>query len=145
MGEAVTLIERVRASAALCARNALDALPAGVVAIAIRKRPALPPTTAERITNYRAQCVADSVMYRDVLAEAAQARGWSVREYNAKTVLQEAAEALGLEDISGRFREIGKDLGPPWQKDQRLATAAAIVWGASSVPVVNRLRTRVLP
>ena len=127
MGEAVALIERVRASAALCARNALEAFPAGVAAIAIRKRPVLPPTIAERITNYRAQCVADSVMYRDVLADAAQALGWSVSEYDAKTVFQEAAEALGLDDISARFREIGKALGPPWQKDQRLATAAAIV------------------
>jgi hypothetical protein len=127
MGEAVALVERVRASAALCARNALQALPAGVAAIAIRKRPLLPPTIAERITNYRAQNVADWVMYRDALAEAAQARGWSVSEYDAKTVFQEAAEALGLEDISARFREIGKALGPPWQKDHKLAMAAAIV------------------
>jgi hypothetical protein len=127
MDEAVALVERVRASAALCARDALEALPANVAAIAIRKRPMLPPTIAERITNYRAQCVADSVLYRDVLAEAAQARGWSVSEYNAKTVFQDAAEALRLEDISARFGEIGKALGPPWQKDQRLAMAAAIV------------------
>jgi hypothetical protein len=126
MDEAVALVERVRASAALCARNALEALPAQVAAIAIRKRPPLPPTIAERITNYRAQNVADWVMYRDALAEAALARGWSVSEYDAKTVLQEAAEALGVSDISARFREIGKALGPPWQKDHQLATAAAI-------------------
>ena len=124
--EAVALIERVRDSAASCARTALEALPAGVAAIAIRKRPTLPPTIAERITDYRAQTMADSVLYRDALAEAAKALGWSVCEYNAKTVLHEAAEALGLEDISARFQEIGKALGPPWQKDQRLATAAAI-------------------
>jgi hypothetical protein len=127
MGEAVALVERVRASAAACARSALEALPADVAAIAIRKRPILPPTIAERITNYRAQNMADCVMYRDAIAEAAKALGWSVSEYNAKTVFQEAAEALGLEDISVRFREIGKALGPPWQKDHRLATAAAIV------------------
>jgi hypothetical protein len=127
MAEAVALVERVRASAALYARNALAALPASVAAIAIRKRPTLPPTVAERITNYRAQCVADSAMYRDVLAEAAQARGWSVVEYGAKTVLQEAAETLRLDDISERLHEIGKALGPPWRKDHRLATSAAIV------------------
>jgi len=126
MDEAVALVERVRVSAAACARTALEALPAGVVAIAIRKRPTLPPTVAERITDYRAQTMADSVLYRDVIAAAAQARGWSVTEYSAKTVLQEAAEALGLEDISARLQEIGKALGPPWRKDHRLATAAAI-------------------
>ena len=125
--EAIALIGRVRASAALCARNALQALPAEVVAVAIRKRPALPATIAERIANYRAQNMADGVMYRDAIAEAAQARGWSVSEYNAKTVVREAAEALGLDDISERFREIGKALGPPWQIDHRLAMAAAII------------------
>ena len=127
IGEAVALVERVRASAALCARNALDELPADIGAIAIRKRPTLPPTVAERITNYWAQNRADSVMYRDAIAEAAEARGWSVHEYDAKAVFAEAAEALGLEDISARMKEIGKVLGPPWRKDHKLATAAAIV------------------
>jgi hypothetical protein len=127
MDEAVALIERVRASAALYARKALDAFGAEVAAIAIRKRPVLPPTIAERITNYRIQNMADGILYRDAIADAATALGWSVSEYDAKTVFQEAAEALGLEDISARFREIGKALGPPWQRDHRLATAAAIV------------------
>lgn len=127
IAEAVALVERVRASAALCARAALEAFPAGVAAIAIRKRRKLPPTVAERITNYRAQTMADSIMYRDVLAEAARARGWSVFEYDAKTVLNEAAQALGLADISPRLREIGETLGPPWRNDHRLAMAAAIV------------------
>lgn len=124
--EAVALIERVRRSAELCARNALRDLPAPVVGIAIRKRPLLPPTIAERIADYWAQTRADGVMYRDALAEAAQALGWRVMEYEAKTVFREAAEALGLEDISVRLREIGAALGPPWQKDHQLAAAAAI-------------------
>jgi hypothetical protein len=87
----------------------------------------MPTTIAARIADYWAQTRADGVMYRDVLAEAAQARGWSVVEYETKTVLQEAAQALGLADISPRLDEIGKALGPPWQKDHRLAAAAAIV------------------
>ena len=32
---------------------------------------------SERISNYRAECVADSVMYREALATAPMARGWS--------------------------------------------------------------------
>ncbi len=127
MADAVALVERVRRSAAACARNALEALPANVAAITIRKRQTLPPTIEERITNYRAQNVADWVMYRDVLAEAAEALGWSVSEYDAKTVFDEAAEALGVEDVSERLSEIGKALGPPWRRDHRLATAAAMV------------------
>ncbi len=127
IGEAVALVERVRASAALCARSALDELPTSVGVIAIRKRPTLPPTVAERITNYWAQARADSVRSRDVLAEAAKARGWSVLEYDAKTVFAEAANVLGLDDIAVRLKEIGKPFGPPWNKDHKLATAAAIV------------------
>lgn len=124
--EAETLVARVRQSAARCAEAALAALPANVRAIAIRKRPPLPATVAERVADYWAQTRADGVMYRDVVAEAAQARGWSVVEYETKTALQQAAGALGLDDISARLDEIGKALGPPWQKDHRLAAAAAI-------------------
>lgn len=125
--EAEALIGRVRRSAARCAANALRALPANVQEIAIRKRPPLPATVAERIASYHAQTRADGVMYRDVLAEAAQALGWQVTEYDAKTVFEEAAAALGLDDLTTHFDETGKALGAPWRKDHRLAAAAAIV------------------
>lgn len=130
--EAEALVARVRRSAAQCAKSALGVLPANVQAIAIRRRPLLPTTVAERIADYWAQARADGVMYRDVLAEAAEAQGWSVVEYDAKTVLREAAHTLGLDDISSRFDEIGKTLGTPWQRDHRLAAAAAIVAGAAT-------------
>jgi hypothetical protein len=127
IGKAVALVERVHASAALCARNALSELPTSVGVIAIRKRPTLPSTVAERITNYWAQTRADSVRSRDVLAEAAKARGWFVHEFDAKTVFADAANVLGLDDISVRMKEIGEPFGPPWNKDHKLATAAAVV------------------
>jgi hypothetical protein len=45
------------------------------------------PTLApERIKDYRAQNVADWVMYRKALASAAEARGRPVHWYNAKKV-----------------------------------------------------------
>lgn len=94
IGEAVALVERVRASAESCARRALDELPAAVRGIAIRKRPALPPTVAERITSYWAQTRADSAMYRDVLVDAATDRGWSICEYDPKTVFDEATDVI---------------------------------------------------
>ncbi len=127
IAEGVALVERVRASAVACAERALDALPAGVRAIAIRRRPTLPSTVAERIESYYAQTRADGVMYRGVIAEAAEARGWFVYEYDVKTVLGRATKVLGVGDISARLNAIGKALGPPWQRDHRLATAAAIV------------------
>ncbi len=127
IAEGVALVARVRRSAALCTRIALDELPANVRAIAIRKRPTLPPTVAERLMNYRAQNVADTAMFRDVIVEAAETRGWSVYEYDVKTVFAEAANVLGLDDISPRLQAIGKSIGPPWNKDYRLGAAAAIV------------------
>ena len=130
--EAVALVERVRASASQCAKRALDELPAGVGAIAIRKNPKLPPTIAERITNYWANARADGVMYRDVLAEAAEAKGWPVSDYETKTVLSEAADALGIDDMSAFLKDTGKAIGKPWDKDHRLATAAAIAAGKAA-------------
>ena len=133
LAEGVALVKRVRAAADRCAAAALDGLPAGVGAIAIRKRPELPPTIAERITSYWAQTRADSVMYRDALAEAASARGWSVHEYDPKSVFDEAARSMGLkENIDAWLERVGKELGPPWQKDHRMAVAGAL--GALRAP-----------
>ena len=126
----VALVKRVQASVQRCARAVLDTLagevPVAIRGIAIRACPALPPTIAERISNYRAHNVADSVMYRQALARAAEARGWSVRCYEARRVLDEAARAFGRDSISGLLRDAGRALGPPWQKDHQLAMAAAI-------------------
>lgn len=127
---AVALVERVAASAGRCATEALDRLaselPAQVEGVALRARPALPDTVEQRIRSYRAQCVADWVMYREALASAARARGWSVHWYDAKSVPAEAAATLGEEDIATLLEAPRGALGPPWQKDHRVAMAAAI-------------------
>ena len=136
--EAVALVARVRASAEACARRAFDTLPKGIGAIAIRKRPKLPPTVAERIRSYYAQTRADGVMFRDALEAAALARGWRVHEYEAKTVLAEAAAALRLKhDIDAWLQDVGRNAGRPWTGDHRLAMAAAIV-AASARPARAR-------
>ena len=66
-------------------------------------------------------------MYRRALAKAAEARGWAVYWYEAKSVFAEAAQAMGVEDFDVHCNSLKKDLGPPWGKDQKLAMAAAIV------------------
>lgn len=130
LAEAVALVERVREAAAHGAGAALDALaaavPAAIGRIAIRACPALPPTTAGRIADNRAQTVADSVMYREALAAAAAARGWSVYWYDRDEVFHEAAAALGRDDIDAFLRAMGRSIGPPWQAKHRLAAAAAL-------------------
>jgi hypothetical protein len=137
LADAVALVERVRAAAALGARAALEALaasvPATIAGIAIRACPALPPTTEERIVDTRAASVADSVMYREALAAAATERGWPVHWYDRGTVFSEAAAALGRDGIDAFLWTLGRSIGPPWQARQKLATAAALAASRSAL------------
>ncbi|MGH6630233.1 MAG: hypothetical protein ACREB3_10920 [Burkholderiales bacterium] len=130
LADAVALVERVRASAARRARASLEALaaemPVPITTIAIRVCPKLPPTTEERIADNRAQTFADSVMYREALATAAEARGWSVHWYDRERVFRDAAAALGGDDIDAFLYAMGRPIGPPWQAKHKLAAAAAL-------------------
>ncbi len=128
--EAVALVERVRVSAEKHAALALDAVAQAVqpiLGVALRNRQEIPPTIAERITDYRARNVADWVMYRNALAAAAAARGWPVHWYDAKSVSDAARQALGVENFDAHFLHMRKAVGPPWNNDHKLAMAAAIV------------------
>jgi hypothetical protein len=128
--EAVELVERVRLSAERHAVLALDAVAMAVphiLGVALRECPQLPPTIAERITDYRAQNVADWVMYRKALASAAEARGWPVHWYDAKSVSGAASRALRVKNFDEQFIQMRKTVGPPWNNDHKLAMAAAIV------------------
>lgn len=130
LDEAVELVERVRVSAEKHAVLALDAVAMAmprILGVALRECQPLPSTVAERIKDYRAQNVADWVMYRKTLASAAEARGWPVHWYDAKKVLDTASQALGVENLDAHFLGVRKAVGPPWDKDHKLAMAAAIV------------------
>ena len=137
IAQAAALIARVQASAQSHARARLDelarAIPASVVTVSLRACPPLPDELAERLASYRAQNVADTVMYRTVLAEAAQERGWSVRWYEPRRVPIEAANALGLSSIEAHLEDTGRRLGPPWRQDHRVAMAAAIAAAESAI------------
>jgi hypothetical protein len=97
-----------------------------IASIAIRACPKLPPTIEERIADNRAQTFADSVMYREALATAAEARGWSVHWYDRERVFRDAATVLGREDIDAFLSAMGRSIGPPWQAKHKLAAAAAL-------------------
>ncbi len=120
--KAVKLVERVRASAERHAVLAFDAVATAVpriLGVALRECPPLPATIPERIKDYRSQNVADWVMYRKALAFAAEARGWPVHWYNAKSVLK-------VGNLESDFLQMRKAIGPPWNQDHKLARAAAI-------------------
>ncbi|MGC1380682.1 MAG: hypothetical protein WA814_06615 [Candidatus Baltobacteraceae bacterium] len=132
LDEAVALVERVRLSAESHAVRALDAVTKAVpliLGIALRNYQQLPPTIAERLQDYRARNVADWVMYRKALAEAAAARGWPVHFYDPKNVFGEAGQALRVKSFDAHSLEVRKAVGPPWNQDHKLALAAAIVAG----------------
>ena len=131
LDQAVTLVERVRVSAEKHAVLALDAVTAAVphvLGVALRLCPQLPPTIAERITDYHARNNADWVMYRTALASAAEARGLPVFWFDSKRVLEAARRSLGIEDLDAHFLRMRKVIGPPWTKDHKLAMAAAVVF-----------------
>ncbi len=134
LADAVALVERVRESAARGARASLEALaatvPVPIASIAIRVCPKLPPTTEERIADSRVANVADSVMYREALANAAETRGWSVHWYDRERVFRDAAVALGGEDIDAFLHAMGRSIGAPWQAKHKLAAAAALAVAA---------------
>jgi hypothetical protein len=104
-----------------------------ILGVALRKCQQLPPTIVERIKDYRAQNVADWVMYRRALASAAEARGWPVHWYGAKSVLGAARQAFGVENLDTYFLQLRRAVGPPWDKDHKLAMAAAIVTASAFV------------
>ena len=109
------------------ARTLMPAVvPLPIASVAIRACPKLPPTIEERIADNRAQTFADSVMYREALATAAEARGWSVHWYDRERVFRDAAAVLGREDINAFLYAMGRPIGPPWQAKHKLAAAAAL-------------------
>jgi hypothetical protein len=124
------LVADVRGSVSRAVSAALDALVAALAApidtISLRAWPADFPEdiAVQRRVPYESR--ADSVMYCQVVAELARARGWMVHTYNARTVEDEARHILGERAdevlLGPRAR-----LGPPWSKDHRMALAATIV------------------
>jgi hypothetical protein len=130
-------VKRVQAAAAVGAQEGLaalaEALRQPITRIAIRVCPVLPPTIEERIADTRAAAVADSILYRQALAAAGQARGWSVSWYDRDQVVGAAAATLDGRDLAAHLSAMGRALGPPWQAQHRLAaTAALAALGAGS-------------
>jgi hypothetical protein len=103
-------------------------VPEPIVSMSLRAWPPDFPTdiTVQRRVPYEAR--ADSVMYRQVLADLARARGWEVHLFDAQDIEGRAAALLAdrADDVLHGPRAT---LGPPWGKDHRMALAAAIVAG----------------
>lgn len=124
------LVAEVRASIARAAARAFDDLAASVgtpiVSISLRSLPRDFPADIATLCRPPWEARADAVMYRTVLVELAQQRGWDVCFYEAKHVVRQASDLLGdrADDILNGPRA---RLGPPWTADHRTALAATVV------------------
>ncbi len=127
---AAALVAKVRASAVRATTASLDELATAesepIVSMSLRGWPLDFPDdiNVQRRAPYESR--ADSVMYRQVLAECARARGWDIHLFDAKNVESQAVTILG-ERADDVLRGPRATLGPPWAKDHRMALAATIV------------------
>ena len=132
LAEAEALVAAVRASVERAGAASLDQLaaelPEPITSISLRTWPDDFPEdlAVQRRAPWFAR--ADAIMYRQVLADLAFARGWAVHLYDAAEVVGQATSVLSVraDDVllGPRAR-----LGPPWAKDHRVALAATVVAG----------------
>jgi hypothetical protein len=97
-----------------------------VVAAAIaapRELPALP----EILGSHPLVHTAEGQLYRDALAEVIELLGLPLTRFVPHELYEEAADHIGTTDASlqGQLTGLGRALGPPWQRDQKEAAAAA--------------------
>lgn len=128
--ELADLVAEVRASAVRLATEALAEIEhlAGqsIRSISLRAWPDDFPTDIAEQRRVPYEASADSVMYRQVLAELGLARGWEVHHYEAKGVEAQARDLLG--ERAGEILDGPRSvLGPPWNKDHRMALAATVL------------------
>jgi hypothetical protein len=133
--EAETLVVRVRESVMRTTvarltdlRKELESY--SIVTMTIRNPPLsyVPVTVAQAHESYPVMCRADGMMYHDALCTAARRLSIAVELDDRGDAIVRAADRLGVsvEALERFLRTTGESLGPPWQKEHRLAAAAAI-------------------
>ncbi|HEY0638259.1 MAG TPA: hypothetical protein VGD67_11485 [Pseudonocardiaceae bacterium] len=124
------LVAQVRASATRATSASLDELAAAldepILSVSLRAWPLDFPDdiTVQRRVPYESR--ADSVMYRQILAELIHTRGWSVHLYDANSVEAQATAVLA-DRAHTVLHGPRAALGPPWSKDHRTALAATVI------------------
>ena len=91
------------------------------------------PEDIETLRRVPYEARADSVMYRQVLAELARARGWTVHFFDGKDACARAAQKLG-ERAAAILNGPRQTLGPPWTKDHRMALAGTLLADSVNEP-----------
>jgi hypothetical protein len=133
------LVAQVRASTVRTTAAALDQIaatvPQPIRSISLRAWPADFPQDIAVLRRVPHESRADSVMYRQVLADLALDRGWTIHQYDAKDVEARASRVLKERSAEVLYGPRAA-LGAPWSKDHRTALAATILAGRSSADLL---------
>lgn len=131
--EAQALVDRVRRAAEVEARLALATLRAELapahelVVVALRQTPfgKLPANVAEVLDYAPFIYAADTMLYLEALASAAETLGLSLSRHQKGEECRLAAAALGwdAQETEAWFKAL--NLGPPWTEEHRRAAAVA--------------------
>jgi hypothetical protein len=101
-----------------------------IVAMTLRNPPLdyVPVTVAQAHASYSVMCRADGMMYHDALCTTARRLKIALEIDDRREAIARAADRLGVsaEEVEHFLEGAGKKVGPPWQKEHRLAAAAAI-------------------
>ena len=127
--EAWTAEARRLAEAELCeSRTALERLGYEVAGCALLLASGAPlPPLPDILASHARIHAAEGEHFRDAIRSAAARLEMPLTAAREKTVWKEASERLRTptKELEDRIQAIGKDLGPPWTEDQKLAAVAA--------------------
>jgi hypothetical protein len=134
LSAAIELVNRVRRSVQEHADAAIAPLVeehgAGALVLSASPFRRLPDALEEVLRSRALTNAADGMLYREALADAGARAGLEVHRLQRRSdpaVL--AARELGVDrvDVTAMVAELGRLVGPPWQKDHKWATAAALI------------------
>lgn len=128
--DAPALIDSVKRSATAAAAVAIGELAASlgsVVAVGVVGGNRKLPELSRILSKHALLHAAERALYEEAIIDAATQAGLPVTTIPATgSLIDHASDALGLA-LGPVLAALGKQVGPPWQKDHREATAAALV------------------
>ena len=140
LGNAEKLVGRVEESARTAAewqlrRTVAELESAGyrVMGAGVAAPRPVPDDLAEILGSHPLVHTAEGHLFREALADASESIGLPVVRFVQQELFEEAAGQIGTSDASlkAQLTGLGRALGPPWQRDQKDAAAAA--WLALAV------------
>ena len=100
-----------------------------VACVVLVPSPMPPWSVAEILAVHFRMHKAEGVLFPEALASAAEKCGLNLISVPEKQLGEHAEKVLAtsLHDLSNQVLKLGKTVGPPWGKDQKNATLAALI------------------